>query len=318
MRKTVIVGYAGQDGTILKEILVNRGDSVIGIGEKTISCHECETQLSPIDIDNFSEVCRLIMQYQPAEVYHLAAYHHSAQDRIPDEYTTFHNSFRTNTFSLFNFLEAISLYSPLTRLFYAASSHIFGEPSGPDGQMQDESTPINPTCLYGISKAAGLLLCRYYRKNHGIFASAGILYNHESKYRGTSFLSKKIVQSAVSIRKQGRGQLVLGDLTTSVDWGYAPDYVLAFTKILAADKADDYVIASGQKHSILQFVETVFQCLGLDWRQHVVADPSLIQKSRRCLVGNSSLLKRKTGWRVSKDFESMIKQLLRDEGAFDD
>lgn len=313
MKKALIVGFAGQDGSILKDILIEKEYSVIGIEKDSIFSHLFNLNEEKIDILDFAQVSNLIKEYKPDEIYFLAAYHHSSQDRVPDELTTFQSSFQINTLALFNFLESLRLNSPQSRLFYAASSHIFGEPKE---EVQTEATPINPICLYGISKATGLFLCRYFRKKFSIFASVGILYNHESKYRKAEFLSKKIILGALSIKKKEQDSLILGDLNAVADWGYAPDYVRAFIEILNCDQADDFIVASGQKHIVKEFVETAFKSLGLDWQKHVKVNPELIQKSKRCLVGNHQKLTNKTGWTPAFDFESLIKKLLEDEGAF--
>lgn len=314
MKKALIIGHKGQDGQILKDVLNKKGYSIVGIGKDSLFSNLVDLNVEKINILDFEQVAHLIINFKPDEIYFLAAYHHSSEDKTLDEITTFHRSFDVNTVSLLYFLESIRLHSPLTRIFYAASSHIFGDPRE---EVQDEATPINPICIYGISKSAGLFLCRYYRKKYSISASVGILYNHESKYRKATFLSKKIILGALNIKRKEQMHLTLGDLNAVADWGYAPDYVDAFIKILNAEKADEFIIATGEKHTVKEFVETVFEYLDLDWKKCVEVNQGLIQKSKRCLIGNPQKLINKTDWSPTLDFEGLIKKLLQDEGAFD-
>jgi GDPmannose 4,6-dehydratase len=250
----------------------------------------------------------MVRKTQPATIYYLAAYHHSAEDPLlGDVATLFRRSFEVHVTGLIHFLEAMRTRSPATRLFYAASSHIFGQPDAP---TQSEQTPCAPQCPYGITKAAGLHACRYYRRTHNLFASVGILYNHESPYRREAFVSQKIIRAAVAIAAGKQERIVLGDLSARIDWGWAPDFVDAMTRVLALPKADDFVIATGQSHSVQEFAQIALESLGLDWRNHVVEDPSLLTKQRRSLVGDSSKLREATGWEPSVSFRQMVELLL--------
>ena len=208
---------------------------------------------------------------------------------------------------LLHFLQAIKERSSQCRLFYAASSLIFGDAPG---EAQDEQTPLNPTCVYGITKATGVQCCRLFRATHGVFSSVGILYNHESALRRETFVSQKIVQGAWRIQRGQETKLVLGDLSAEVDWGYAPDFTEAMTKILALDAPDDFVIATGELHSIREFVTIAFGCLGLDWRKHVEEDPALLGRKRSTRRGNPAKLQALCGWRPSVSFEEMIHLLI--------
>ena len=308
-KKAIIVGYAGQDGTILLNSLKSDGYEIIGIGKKDTFCHAVP-QISNINISDYEQVSQLIKIFLPDEVYYLASYHHSSEDHTPNEYNNFLNSINTNTIYLFNFLEALRNYQPNSKLFYAASSHIFGNPKI---EIQNENTPISPICFYGISKASGLFLCKYYRNEHKMFACVGILYNHESKYRKANFLSKKIVNAAIEIAQKKKKHITLGDLDSVVDWGYAPDYVQAMRKIMNTDQADDYIIASGNKHSVKDFVERAFQHFGLDWKEHIRLNPDIIQKSKRFLIGDITKISKQAGWKPSLSFDMLVDQLIKDE-----
>jgi GDPmannose 4,6-dehydratase len=248
---------------------------------------------------------------QPAEIYYLAAYHHSSQEKTTAyPPAIFAHSFEVHVTGLIHYLDAIRLHSPSTRLFYAASSLVFGEPPSP---VQTEETPFNPRCAYGISKAAGVHCCRHYRHNYGTFAAAGILYNHESPLRHEKFVSQKIIQAALRIRSGTQDRLILGDLSAEIDWGYAPDFVDAMTRILALDAPEDFIIATGETHSVHEFVEIAFGLLGLDWRKYVVEDPTVLSRRKARMAGDPTRLRRATGWNPSITFPKMIEALLSSE-----
>jgi GDPmannose 4,6-dehydratase len=244
---------------------------------------------------------------KPDEVYYLAAFHHSSEDMEIEAGKLWALSYNINTASLHHFLEAIRLYSPHTRLFYAASSHIFGNPPT---DLQDESTPINPTSFYGITKATGLFLCRSYRKMHGIYSATGILYNHESTYRSEKFISAKIIHSAIRIKRAEQKQLVVGDLNAIADWGYAPDYVNAMKRILELSEPDDFVIATGEKHTVSEFIEIAFKEVGLPWEQFVEERGVILTRQSSILTGNSNKLRVNAGWNLTVTFEEMVRSLV--------
>ncbi|MDT8903854.1 GDP-mannose 4,6-dehydratase [Anaeroselena agilis] len=312
MKRAVIVGSGGQDGTILHEQLKNRGYAIIGIAREVVTTTEIEYPRTVIDIADFGQVRALLRDFQPHEVYYLAAFHQSSQDSQLDEIELFQKSYRVNVEYLVHFLEAIRKHATKTRLFYAASSHVFGDGTG---ECQDEETPLNPVCVYGMTKAAGLLACRYYRDKYAVFATTGILYNHESRYRSPNFVSKKIIKSAVDIKNGQTEKLVLGNLKAEIDWGFAPDYAEAMHSLLEIDVAGEYIIATGQKHTVLDFVVTAFSLLGLNWEKYVIEDVELIQKPSFLRIGNPQKLTAATGWKPKTSFEQMIQILLRDEGA---
>jgi len=314
-RTAVIVGSAGQDGRLLFEFLQRAGTTVIGITRPTAASEipKGDSRGSRLlDILDARQVSALIADVQPDEVYYLAAFHHASEDARPDSSELYHHSHQVHVEGLLNFLDAMKRTSAKSRLFYAASSHIFGSPVK---SPQDENTPIEPRCIYGITKASGIHLCRFYRESHGAFASAGILYTHESPFRRRSFLASKVINAAIEIRAGQRNRLAVGDLSAQIDWGYAPDYVEAMVKILALPHADDFVIATGRLLSVGAFIEIVFQRLGLDWHAHVVEDPSIIVRRRSTLVGDPSKLRRATGWSASTDPGAMVDHLLRARGV---
>ena len=311
MKRAIIVGCEGQDGQLLSDLLSKKGYTIIGLDRNVIRCPK-GMRFKSVDIIKSKEVSCIVKSFKPNEIYHLAAFHHSSEDEPIDDVELFRQSYKVNVSSLVNFLDAIRKLSPKTRLFYASSSHIFGETSG---GFQDENTPINPGCIYGITKAAGLFTCRLYRNKYSIFVSTGILYNHESSLREDRFVSKKIIKGALNIKNGKQAHLVLGDLHAEIDVGYAPDYVKAMRKILSLKKGDDFIVASGKKHSILDFVKVVFEHLGLDWKQHVREDRKIITRKNVGCIGDPGKLKSAASWKPSVDFRGMIRALLTEEGV---
>ncbi|NQT30020.1 MAG: GDP-mannose 4,6-dehydratase [Candidatus Saganbacteria bacterium] len=311
MKKAVIIGCKGQDGRLLYEFLREKKYSLVGL-DINYSLSTRPSKKYFVDISDASQVLKFLNSFKPDEIYYLAAYHHSSQDSPEDNLLLFKRSFNTNTISLIYFLEGMRRYAPKARLFYAASSRIFGESAT---GLKNEKSEINPECVYGITKASGYYVCRFYRKKHAIFASTGILFNHESHLRDDKFVSKKIIKAVAKIKRKKQKKLILGNLQAEVDWGYAPDYVRAMYKTLQIKHADDFVIATGKKHRVVDFVKIAFAYAGLDWRDYVETKPTIIGKKRKPLVGNPRKIKKLTGWVPSVNFRQMIELLLKKEGV---
>ncbi len=309
MKSAVIVGCDGQDGRIAYDYLLKKNYNLIGI-DIDITKSSGTTWKKKVRIDDTDSVFNLIKIIKPDEIYYFAAYHHSSEDRPPENVHLFDKSYKANVFSLINFLEAIKQYSAKSRLFYAASSLIFGKSAV---NFQDENTSFNPDTIYGITKLDGLLSCRIYRNTYKIFASVGIFYNHESIYRDEKFITKKIIKGAISIKNNNQGRLVVGDLNAEVDWGYAPDYVDAAYRILNLQNPDDFIIATGKKCTVRDFVKFTFDHLGLEWEKYVVENKSLINKRGTKLIGNPKKLMHATDWKPSVNLKQMIKLLLNAE-----
>ncbi len=308
MKQAIIVGSTGQDGTPLAQLLERRSVPYVGISLQGVR-EPSGSIIDAIDLRDAKAVEELVKAHRPSHVFYLAAHHHSSQDLLDaDLARLWKDSFDAQVVGLVHFLEALRLHTPATRLFYAATSHVFGSPLE---FPQTEQTPLAPDSIYGITKLAGMQACRYYRNHHGQFASAGILYNHESIYRKDKFLSKKVIQGALAIKKGRQQSLVLGDLSARVDWGYAPDYVDAMVRILDLPQAGDYIVATGEHHTVRQFVEIVFDQLGLDVLKHVVENSALTRPSKNQLVGDYRRLEKATGWRPTFPFEEMVRTLTR-------
>lgn len=300
-RTAIIVGSSGQDGCHLSDLLRQRNYRVVGVTR------------NDIDITNSASVRDLIGDCRPDDVYLLAACHHSAESCFESDDELFEKSQAVHVTATVRFLEAIACQIPKARLFYAASSHIFPD----SGQcLLDESSVPAPGSVYSITKYAGMLACRYYRQRRGVFASCGILFNHESSLRAPHFLSRKIAIGAARIACGMAQILEVGNLDAAVDWGYAPDYVEAMWRILQAEIPDDYVVATGVPHTVRDFVEIAFRCVGLDYRDHVRVRPDLLTKNVETRLGDSGRLRRRTGWSPTVSFDEMVQRMVRHELAF--
>ena len=315
MKRIVVVGSGGQDGRILTERLTSEGHDVIGVDLAGVTGGDAlGLRLAPtLDMTDVDRVRDFMAAVTPDELYYFAAYHHSSEEQDDDIPGLLRRSHDVHVAGLTSCLDAVQRTAPRCRTFYAASSHIFGVPPAP---VQDESTPFAPRDMYGLTKTAGIHACRFYRERRGLHVSVGILYNHESRFRARKFVSQRIVQGALEARvakREGRTtKLVLGDLTAVVDWGYAPDYVDAAIRMVAAEIPDDFVVATGIPHTVEDFVATAFGRVGLDWREHVEQNSALVRRPGTTLVGNSSKLRKATAWKPSVGFEEMIGILVQD------
>lgn len=300
MIKSIIIGSNGQDGRCLTELLIKRGDQLTAVSRD-----------SGVDILNQESVANLIKSTMPDEIYYLAAFHHSSEQKLESEATLWNNSIQTHLTGPSVLLECIRLYQPTARVFYASSSLVFG---ASDGVLNEES-PLRPDSPYAITKAAGMSLSQYYREKHQIHVSSGILFNHESEFRAPKFLTKKIVLAVAAIQKGSKEKLHLGNLSAQVDWGYARDYVKAMTQILALKTSGNFVISSGKLHSVKDFVEIAFTKAGLDYRNYVVEDAGLLHRKIPARLGDCSKLRNMTGWTPTVSFDKLIEILLTSEGV---
>jgi GDPmannose 4,6-dehydratase len=309
MKTALIIGIKGQDGFILQEHLKPLSYRVIGIDKDYIS-PGLPLPAAAVDIACPSDVERLVSQIQPDEIYYFAAYHHSSEDAVSNDLSLYIQSHPINVVGLLNFLESIRTHSPHTKLFYASSSLIFGST---DTEIQNEQTPPCPDTMYGITKLTAQQLCRYYRENHSVFASVGIMYNHESHLRTENFLSKKIVKTAIQIQRKEQNALTVGDLKAEVDWGYAPDYMDAIYKIIQLRCPGEFIVSSGFKHSVREFIAETFSYLGLDYNKYVVENSSILTRKQYKLLGDNRKLRQCTGWAPATSFKQMIHILVERE-----
>lgn len=307
-KTAVIVGHQGQDGNLLRLNLTCRSYKVIGIGRRvTLGL----TDSAPINILNVDSVRSFLKHVKPDEIYYLAAFHTSSEKaKSPlSQFDLFQHSQDIHVTGLLNFLASIADSSPETRIFYASSSLIF---SGNHGEMQDELTPYEPIGMYGITKAQGMWLCREFREKHDIYASCGILYNHESRFRPISYLTSKIIHGAIRISAGRKEKMQVGNLSSRVDWGFAPDYVEAMRSIMQLNEPDDFVIASGFAYTVEEFIFHVFRYFDLDWRQYVEVDPDLLFRQQPVKVGNASKLEEKTGLNLARNLGNFVQLLVED------
>jgi GDPmannose 4,6-dehydratase len=252
----------------------------------------------------------LVGSVKPCQIYYLAAHHTSSEAMEDDSSLTEYNRYHeVHVVGLLNFLCAIRNHAPQCRLFFAASSLIFGSPREP---IQNEETPFNPYGFYGLTKAQGVHLCREFRRRHGIFASSGILYNHESSLRGNKFLSKKLIEAAHLISLGRQKSLSVGSLSAEVDWGYAPDFVEAFQLILTANAPDDFIVATGESHTVSEFADIVFKRFGLSAERYVSENSAMLGRNAPRRVGNYSKLRKTTGWQPKFDFPTFVNTLVSD------
>lgn len=308
-RRAIIVGAGGQDGTYLREHLAALGYTVIGINRDHVVSGSERRAFSIVDS---AAVAGLLAAEKPHEIYYLAAHHHSSQESTETLRRLVDMSYDAHCRGLLNVLDAIVTVSPSTRLFYAASSLVFGEPAT---SPQTEDTPIAPICAYGVTKAAGMDYCSLYRREKGVFCCSGILYNHESPRRATRFVTRKIVQAVRAIKADRGAKLMVGDLDVQVDWSFAGDVVRAMHAMLQTDSPRDFVIASGTLHTVREFVDRAFSAVQLDYREHVVLASGLLQRNSRKipLRGDAGRLRATTGWSPRVSFEGLVDMMVQAE-----
>jgi GDPmannose 4,6-dehydratase len=273
MRKAIITGINGQDGSYLAEYLLELGYEVHGILKRNSVAENQTARLDNIfnkltlhyaDVTDISSLYRVINQVRPHEIYNLAAQSHVRISFDQPLYTA-----NATGISVLNLLEVIKEIDPTIKIYQASSSEMFGNSIDDDG-FQRETTPMNPVSPYGCAKVFAYNISRNYRHSYNIFVSNGILFNHESPRRGTNFVTNKVCKEAVKIKLGLSKELKLGNLDATRDWGHAKDYVKAMHQILQLDEPNDFVCATGISHSVQQLCEYVFDCLDLDWKKYVM------------------------------------------------
>jgi GDPmannose 4,6-dehydratase len=300
MSKTALItGITGQDGSYLAEFLLARGYSVFGLIRRSSSFntsridhiyedpHEPDPRLRLIygDLNDGSSLNKILRDVEPDEIYNLGAQSHVMVSFDVPEYTG-----EVTGLGTARLLEAIREAKIKPRFYQASSSELYGLVQE---TPQKETTPFYPRSPYGCAKAYAFYMVRNYREAYGLYACNGILFNHESPRRGETFVSRKITRAATRIKVGLQEKLFLGNLDARRDWGYAPEYVEAMWLMLQQDKPDDYVIATGETHSVREFVEETFQLLGMDWRKHVEIDPRYVRPTEvDLLLGDYSKAER--------------------------
>jgi len=306
-KKVLIAGYAGQDGYYLSKLLSKKGYSVYGV-DRTV-CPESLENMSgtaQIELSNAEQFVEYVKEIMPDEIYYLAAHHFSSQGD-QNRCGKMSPFLSVNLITPNAILEFIKDNLPTCRFFYAASAHIFGIP---ESSPQNETTPHNPDTPYAISKSSAVQLCRYYRRTHGIFAVSGILYNHESPRRDSSFVTTQIANAAASAALGVKKTLILRDLAAIVDWGAAEDYVNAMWLTLQQNDPDEYIISSGIARTVMEFATEAFSVFGLKADEHIIQEPNMALTNRIPYVGDNSKIKELCGWEPAVEFKVLVNQMV--------
>jgi len=313
LKRALITGITGQDGSYLSELLLEKGYEVHGIVRRS-AIEDPEHRMSRIkhilpqlkihsgSIESFASIFNVIKEINPDECYHLAAQSFVAYS-FEDEFSTL----MTNIDGTHHVLSAVKQVVPSCRFYFAASSEMFGNAESP----QNENTNFQPRSAYGISKLTGYHLVRNYREAYGMFAVNGILFNHESPRRGFEFVTRKISSYAVRIKLGLAKDLKLGNLEAKRDWGHSKDYVKAMWMMLQTGNPEDYVIGTGESHSVREFVQIAFDHLGLDYQKFVTTDPQYYRPAEIYdLVADASKARKKLGWENNYQFVDLVKEMV--------
>ena len=317
MPTALITGINGQDGSYLAELLLSKGYEVHGtIRRSSLESREKLTNILPIEnkiilhpvmLDNHLSVYKLIQAVRPDECYHLAASSFVSYS-FEDETSIIETNFNSTHY----LLSCLRELTPDCRFYFAGSSEMIGNAvSAP----QDETTPFQPRSIYGISKLASYHVVKNYRDHHGMFACTGITYNHESVRRGRAFVTRKVTTEVAKIALGKETFLELGNIDACRDWGYAPEYVEAMWLMLQNPAGpNDYVIATGQLHSVRELLQIAFASAGLEYESYVRLNKDLFRPGEKVpLVGNAARIRRDLGWQPHISFEQMIKDMVRQD-----
>jgi len=309
----LITGITGQDGSYLAEYLLKKGYEIHGMIRRTALHPDSMKNIQPIeneitihfgDMTHESQICYLLQSLQPNELYNLAAQSDVRVSFDIPEYTQ-----NVTSIGVTRLLEAVRKFSPRTKMYQAGSSEMFGSSPPP----QNELTPFRPRSPYGVAKYAAHCMTQIYREGYGIFVSNGILFNHESPKRGKNFVTKKITSAVNEIVRGERKELFLGNLEGKRDWGYAPDYVQAMWLMLQETEPDDYVIGTGETHTVGEFVKEAFSLVNLDWERYVKIDQNLYRPVEvDYLLADASKAREKLGWSPSVAFKELVKIMMEE------
>jgi len=316
MPKALVTGITGQDGSYLVEFLLSKGYEVHGLIRRASTFNT--GRLSHIyvdphvpgarmflhygDLSDAGQLTNLVYNVQPDEIYHLGAQSHVRVSFDIPEYTGDITGLGTT-----RLLEAVRRAGVRARCYQASSSEMFGASPPP----QNEETPFRPRSPYGAAKVYSYWMSVNYREAYGMFVSNGILFNHESPRRGETFVTRKVTRAVAAIKAGAQRELYLGNLEARRDWGYAVEYVEMMWRILQHDRGDDFVVATGESHSVREFVEEAFSYAGLDWREHVRIDPKYFRPTEvEHLIGDASKARRLLGWEPRVTFKELVRIMV--------
>jgi len=314
LKRALITGITGQDGSYLSELLLQKGYEVHGIVRRVAledPTHRLwrlrhlldRIILHPASLESYASIFSVVEKVRPDECYHLAA-----QSFVTYSFEDAFSTINININGTLFVLSAIKEKAPNCKVYFAASSEMFGKVRE---TPQNENTSFHPRSPYGISKVAGFDLTRNYRESYGLFACSGILFNHESPRRGFEFVTRKITSSVARIKAGLENKLRLGNLEARRDWGYAEDYVKAMWLMLQRDEPDDFVIATGETHSVKEFAELAFRLAGLDLQEFLVVDESFYRPADvHLLIGDCSKGKKILGWEPDVKFEELVRLMV--------
>ncbi len=309
-KRALILGVTGQDGSYLAELLLEQGYEVVGVVRRSSTVNferiadiQDRITLASGDLLDEGSLINVLREHKPHEVYNLAA-----QSFVQTSFAQPVLTGETTAMGVTRVLDAIRATDPEIRFYQASSSEMFGKVQA---VPQDESTPFYPRSPYGVAKVYGHWITVNYRESYGLHASSGILFNHESPRRGLEFVTRKVTHGVAKIKAGLAKELRLGNLDAQRDWGYAADYVKAMWLMVQQDTPDDYVIATGETHSVRELVEVAFEAAGLKWQDHVVIDPAFLRPAEvDLLVGNPSKALRVLGWQREVDFVSLVQMMV--------
>jgi GDPmannose 4,6-dehydratase len=310
MPTALVTGVTGQDGSYLAEFLLSRGYQVVGMVRRTSTINfdrirhiQDQIEIVQGDLLDQMSLIAILQEYHPQEVYNLAA-----QSFVPTSFTQPVLTGEFTALGVTRMLEAIRIVDPTIRFYQASSSEMFGKVVE---VPQCETTPFYPRSPYGVAKVYGHWLTVNYRESYNIYGCSGILFNHESPRRGLEFVTHKITHAVARIKMGLADELRLGNLQAQRDWGYAGDYVRAMWLMLQQDAPEDYVIATGETHSVQEFVEEAFGYQDLDWQDYVVQDPKFYRPAEvDLLVGDASKAGRELGWEPTVDFRGLVRLMV--------
>ncbi|MFZ1684894.1 MAG: GDP-mannose 4,6-dehydratase [Candidatus Zixiibacteriota bacterium] len=308
--RALITGITGQDGSYLAELLLEKGYEVVGMVRRASTesferINHIKEKITLVQADLLDQlsIITVIEQHRPNEVYNLAA-----QSFVPTSWVQPVLTGEFDALGVTKMLEAIRLVDKKIKFYQASSSEMFGKVRE---VPQKESTPFYPRSPYGVAKVYGHFITVNYRESYGMFACSGILFNHESPRRGLEFVTRKITDGAVRIKLGLSDKLALGNLDAKRDWGFAGDYVRAMWMMLQQDHPDDYVISTGQTHSVEDFVRVAFEYLKLDYKKHVVTDPRFVRPAEvDILLGDAAHARKQLGWIPTVSFEGLVRMMV--------